>query len=176
MIYVTHDQVEAMTLADRIVVLSAGRIEQVGTPLELYTDPANVFVAQFIGSPAMNISKARMEKAGETSLVTAESGLNIEVPVCSEESLAGTELQLGIRPEDFLVAEPADALMSGKVLFVESLGEVTLLHVKVEGHDEAVVAKLPGILDFHKGEEIYLKAEPEKIHLFNREGVSLKHL
>ncbi|WP_112480220.1 ABC transporter ATP-binding protein [Vibrio variabilis] len=176
MIYVTHDQVEAMTLADRIVVLSAGRIEQVGTPLELYTDPANVFVAQFIGSPAMNISKARMEKAGETSLVTAESGLNIEVPVRSEESLAGTELQLGIRPEDFLVAEPSDALMSGKVLFVESLGEVTLLHVKVEGHEEAVVAKLPGILDFHKGEEIYLKAEPEKIHLFNREGVSLKHL
>jgi alpha-glucoside transport system ATP-binding protein len=108
--------------------------------------------------------------------VTAESGLNIEVPVCSEDSLAGTELQLGIRPEDFLVAEPADALMSGKVLFVESLGEVTLLHIKVEGHEEAVVAKLPGILDFHKGEEIYLKAEPEKIHLFNREGISLKHL
>lgn len=176
MIYVTHDQVEAMTLADRIVVLSAGRIEQVGTPLELYTDPANVFVAQFIGSPAMNISKARMEKAGEASLVTAESGLNIEVPVRSDESLAGTELQLGIRPEDFLVAEPSDALMSGKVLFVESLGEVTLLHVKVEGHEEAVVAKLPGILDFHKGEEIYLKAEPEKIHLFNHDGISLKHL
>jgi alpha-glucoside transport system ATP-binding protein len=56
------------------------------------------------------------------------------------------------------------------------LGEVTLLHIKVEGHEEAVVAKLPGILDFHKGEEIYLKAEPEKIHLFNREGISLKHL
>lgn len=176
MIYVTHDQVEAMTLADRIVVLSAGRIEQVGTPLELYTDPANVFVAQFIGSPAMNISQARMEKAGDKSLVTAESGLNIEVPVQSEESLTGSKLQLGIRPEDFLVAEPADALMSGKVLFVESLGEVTLLHIRVEGHEEAVVAKLPGILDFHKGEEIYLKADPEKIHLFNEDGISLKHL
>ncbi|MCG9627041.1 sn-glycerol-3-phosphate ABC transporter ATP-binding protein UgpC [Vibrio mediterranei] len=176
MIYVTHDQVEAMTLADRIVVLSAGKIEQVGTPLELYTNPANVFVAQFIGSPAMNISKARMEKAGEHSLVTAESGHNVEIPIAAAQELNGCTLQLGIRPEDFLVAEESDALMSGKVLFVESLGEVTLLHINVEGHDETVVAKLPGILDFHKGETIHLKAQPEKIHLFNEEGISLKYL
>ncbi len=176
MIYVTHDQVEAMTLADRIVVLSAGKIEQVGTPLELYTNPANVFVAQFIGSPAMNISKAYMERAGERSLVTAESGHNIEIPITAAQELNGSALQLGIRPEDFLVAEESDALMSGKVLFVESLGEVTLLHINVEGHDETVVAKLPGILDFHKGEIIHLKALPEKIHLFNQEGISLKYL
>lgn len=176
MIYVTHDQVEAMTLADRIVVLSAGKIEQVGTPLELYTNPANVFVAQFIGSPAMNISRAYMESAGECSLVTAESGHNIEIPIAAAQELNGCALQLGIRPEDFLVAEESDALMSGKVLFVESLGEVTLLHINVEEHNETIVAKLPGILNFRKGETIYLAALPEKIHLFNEEGMSLKYL
>ncbi|NVD08618.1 sn-glycerol-3-phosphate ABC transporter ATP-binding protein UgpC [Vibrio sp. JPW-9-11-11] len=176
MIYVTHDQVEAMTLADRIVVLSAGKIEQVGTPLELYTNPANVFVAQFIGSPAMNLSPATLIEAGERCQIKAESGLTIEVPIAAPPELSDQPLQLGVRPEDYLVAEPSDALISGTVLFVESLGEVTLLHINAESHDEAIVAKLPGILDFHRGEQIHLKAEVEKIHLFNQDGISLKHL
>jgi alpha-glucoside transport system ATP-binding protein len=176
MIYVTHDQVEAMTLADRIVVLSAGRIEQVGTPLELYTNPANVFVAQFIGSPAMNLSSAILDTAGETTRVRAESGQEVDLPIVSSSALQGSVLQLGVRPEDYLIAEAQEALLSGKVQFVESLGEVTLLHIEVEGHKDPVVAKLPGIIDLHKGEEIHLKAEPEKIHLFDEEGVSLKYL
>ncbi|KIE22026.1 ABC transporter ATP-binding protein [Vibrio sinaloensis] len=176
MIYVTHDQVEAMTLADRIVVLSAGKIEQVGTPLELYTNPANVFVAQFIGSPAMNLSAATLIEAGDKCKVSAESGLHIDIPIAANPELKGSQLQLGVRPEDFLVANQEEALISGTVLFVESLGEVTLLHINAEGHEEAIVAKLPGILDFHRGEQIHLKADVEKIHLFNQEGLSLKHL
>ncbi|MGV2986250.1 ABC transporter ATP-binding protein [Vibrio sp. E150_011] len=176
MIYVTHDQVEAMTLADRIVVLSAGKIEQVGTPLELYTNPSNIFVAQFIGSPSMNISPASMLKTGERSRVRAESGVDIELPIASAETLNDAALSMGIRPEDFLVADEHEALISGEVLFVESLGEVTLLHIKVANHEETVVAKLPGILDFHKGERIHLTANPEKVHLFTDEGISLKYL
>ncbi|MEH0688862.1 sn-glycerol-3-phosphate ABC transporter ATP-binding protein UgpC [Vibrio cholerae] len=176
MIYVTHDQVEAMTLADRIVVLSAGKIEQVGTPLELYTNPANVFVARFIGSPAMNISPVTLEAAGSESQIKAESGLTITVPIAAQSALVGDTLQMGIRPEDFRVAAEGQELMTGTVLFVESLGEVTLLHIQVPHHDESIVAKLPGILDYHKGEQIKLTAEPDKIHLFNQQGISLKHL
>jgi len=175
MIYVTHDQVEAMTLADRIVVLSAGKIEQVGTPLELYTRPANVFVAKFIGSPAMNILSAQLEQAGEPCLVKGENGSTISVPIRVDESLNGSKLQLGVRPEDFILAEPDNALVSGTVQFVESLGEVTLLHIEVEGHDEAVVAKLPGIVDLHKGETIHLSASADKVHLFALDGISLRY-
>ncbi|MCW8346790.1 sn-glycerol-3-phosphate ABC transporter ATP-binding protein UgpC [Vibrio sp. ZSDZ65] len=176
MIYVTHDQVEAMTLADRIVVLSAGRIEQVGTPLELYTNPCNVFVAQFIGSPSMNISPASMIKAGDVSRIRAENGVEVDLPISASDTLNGLPLQIGIRPEDFLVSTEREALISGEVLFVESLGEVTLLHIRVEGHEESTVAKLPGILDFHKGERIHLTAQPEKVHVFTEDGDSLKYL
>lgn len=176
MIYVTHDQVEAMTLADRIVVLSAGRIEQVGTPLELYTNPANIFVARFIGSPAMNILPAELVGGGEQGKVRFSNGHMAEFPFPCPESLTGDAVQVGVRPEDFQLAEEADAFISGNVLFVESLGEVTLLHIDVADHEEPVVAKIPGIIDLHKGEQVFLKAEPEKIHLFNSEGVSVKYL
>lgn len=93
MIYVTHDQVEAMTLADRIVVLSAGRIEQVGTPLELYTNPRNVFVAQFIGSPAMNMLTASIVATGESTQILVESGLQLDVPIKSAVNLNGQPVQ-----------------------------------------------------------------------------------
>jgi alpha-glucoside transport system ATP-binding protein len=176
MIYVTHDQVEAMTLADRIVVLSAGRIEQVGTPLELYTNPKNVFVAQFIGSPAMNVTLANVIKPGASTVISVDNGRDIEVPIPSSSEYQGQQIQLGIRPEDFVVASPEEALITGEILFVESLGEVTLLHVKVAGYDHPVVAKLPGILDWHKGNTIHLTAPTDKIHLFNGEGMSFKYL
>jgi alpha-glucoside transport system ATP-binding protein len=176
MIYVTHDQVEAMTLADRIVVLSAGRIEQVGTPLELYTNPANVFVARFIGSPAMNILASDIIAAGDSAKVQFENGVEATFPYPCPVELEGNKGQVGIRPEDFELAEPAEAFLSGEVLFVESLGEVTLLHIDTPHQDEAVVAKIPGMLDLHKGETVHLKAEAEKLHLFNQEGISVKHL
>jgi alpha-glucoside transport system ATP-binding protein len=176
MIYVTHDQVEAMTLADRIVVLSAGRIEQVGSPLELYTNPANVFVAKFIGSPAMNMMKASLSKGGESSRVQFENQNELTVPISSSGLSSGSAIQVGVRPEDFVFADSAQqAIVSGTILFVESLGEVTLLHIDVLGHDESVVAKLPGIIDIHKGETIHLSADVNKVHLFDSEGISLKY-
>ena len=176
MIYVTHDQVEAMTLADRIVVLSAGRIEQVGTPLELYTNPANVFVARFIGSPAMNILNTELVEGGASGKLKFESGVTGTFPFPCPDSLQGQKVQLGVRPEDFQLAKKGEEFISGKVLFVESLGEVTLLHIDVPHHEEAIVAKLPGIINLHKGETISLKANAEKLHLFNSDGISVKHL
>jgi alpha-glucoside transport system ATP-binding protein len=176
MIYVTHDQVEAMTLADRIVVLSAGRIEQVGTPLELYTDPANVFVARFIGSPAMNMLETEMVETGSSGQLKFESGVKAEFPFACPDSLQGQKVQLGIRPEDFQLAEKNEAFISGEVMFVESLGEVTLLHIDAPHHEEPVIAKIPGIIDLHKGETVSLKAASEKLHLFTGDGISVKHL
>ena len=177
MVYVTHDQVEAMTLADRIVVLSAGKIEQVGTPLELYTDPRNTFVAQFIGSPAMNLFAVPAKNTGSETVVETPTGLQVTIPISSSTELTGQTLSMGVRPEDFRVADESHpALITGSVSFVESLGEVTLLHVSVEGYEHAIVAKLPGIIEWHKGEAIALTTNEEKVHLFTEQGISLKHL
>ncbi|PJC86852.1 ABC transporter ATP-binding protein [Vibrio sp. HA2012] len=176
MIYVTHDQVEAMTLADRIVVLSAGRIEQVGTPLELYTNPANVFVARFIGSPAMNMIATELMECGDSGKLKFATGATAEFPFPCPASMQGETVSLGIRPEDFQLADKSEAFVSGNVLFVESLGEVTLLHIDVPDHKEPVIAKLPGIINLHKGETISLKADASKLHMFNSDGISVKHL
>lgn len=175
MIYVTHDQVEAMTLADRIVVLSAGKIEQVGTPLELYVNPANVFVARFIGSPAMNLLTVQLKQSGKQSLIESPNGQEFMVPITSPDHLSHSKLYLGARPEDMLVCDETEALVSGVVQFVESLGEVTLIHVQVEGLEESIVAKLPGIMSLQKGEKVHLSADVTKMHLFDSEEISLMH-
>src|SRR5690606_22456857 len=104
MIYVTHDQVEAMTLADRIVVLKDGYVEQVGTPMELYLHPGNLFVAQFIGSPSMNILPATIERAGGPTAVKLAGGVVAHVPVTTPEDAAGAVISFGVRPEDLRVA------------------------------------------------------------------------
>jgi alpha-glucoside transport system ATP-binding protein len=173
MIYVTHDQVEAMTLADRIVVLSAGIIEQVGTPLELYSKPANLFVAQFIGSPAMNIFNVELLQTGEMTRIKTQNGHQFDIPIASSPEIADQVLTVGIRPEDFCLADEASCMLSGKIIFIESLGEVTLLHLDSNESKEPLVVKLPGIIDKQKGEMIYLKTEREKVHLFNEQGKSL---
>jgi alpha-glucoside transport system ATP-binding protein len=100
MIYVTHDQVEAMTLADRIVVLSGGYIEQVGPPMELYSRPANLFVAQFIGSPAMNIIPATIEQAGDSAVISLAGGKQVNTGIAVPESDKGKKASFGVRPED----------------------------------------------------------------------------
>lgn len=175
MVYVTHDQVEAMTLADRIVVLSAGRIEQVGTPLELYTNPANVFVARFIGSPAMNMVAATLIQSGNNGNVRFANNNEVVFPHACPDTLLDHAVQVGIRPEDFELSSEQEAFVSGHVLFVESLGEVTLLHIKVTDYEEPMVAKIAGIIDLGKGSLVHLKALPEKIHLFDQEDISIKH-
>jgi alpha-glucoside transport system ATP-binding protein len=173
MIYVTHDQVEAMTLADRIVVLSAGKIEQVGSPLELYTKPANLFVAQFIGSPAMNILQAEVNASGENSSIKLADQIKIDSPIAIDESLMGKAVSFGVRPEDLRLCDQSSSLLHGDISFIEALGEVTMLYVTVADNAEPVVAKLPGILNLTKGDKVAFTADADKLHLFDDSGVSL---
>jgi ABC-type sugar transport system ATPase subunit len=167
MIYVTHDQTEAMTLADRIVVLRAGRIEQVGAPMELYERPGNLFVAGFIGSPAMNILPARTcEGPGQVML----GGHVVETP--ARTGAAGVEVKLGVRPEDLTAVAPEGAMIAGRVEIVERLGEVTLAHVATDMG--TVIAKLPGDMAPVRGERLGLTARREKLHVFGPDERALE--
>ncbi|MGO4133728.1 ABC transporter ATP-binding protein [Rhizobium leguminosarum] len=170
MIYVTHDQVEAMTLADRIVVLSAGNIEQVGAPLDLYERPANLFVAKFIGSPAMNIIPATVAGTGSQTTVTLTGGMSVTLDVATDASEMGKQASFGVRPEDLRVADGADYLFEGEVSIVEALGEVTLLYIEGLVPGEPIVVKLPGIYDVKKGQRMRFAADRQKLHLFDATG------
>ncbi|MGR4843771.1 sn-glycerol-3-phosphate ABC transporter ATP-binding protein UgpC [Rhizobium sp. WSM1274] len=170
MIYVTHDQVEAMTLADRIVVLSAGNIEQVGAPLDLYERPANLFVAKFIGSPAMNIIPATVAGTGSQTTVTLTGGMSVTLDVATDASETGKQASFGVRPEDLRIADGADYLFEGEVSIVEALGEVTLLYIEGLVPGEPIVVKLPGIYDVKKGQRMRFAADRQKLHLFDATG------
>jgi alpha-glucoside transport system ATP-binding protein len=174
MLYVTHDQVEAMTLADRIVVLSAGRIEQVGSPLELYTHPKNLFVAQFIGSPAMNILPAVVTETGENSRIELRDKHPISLPIALDDSQQGKSVHFGVRPEDMALCDEANSLIHGSVSFVESLGEVTMLYVDVANNQEPIVAKLAGIIELKRGDKVAFTADTSKLHLFDAAGLTLR--
>ena len=160
MIYVTHDQTEAMTLADRIVVLRAGRIEQIGTPMELYDRPGNLFVAGFIGSPAMNFV---VGKVGDAPGQVVLDGAVIETLAAT--GAPGSEVTLGVRPEDLSATTPEGAMISGRVEIVERLGEVTLVHLSA-GAMGTVIAKLPGDMAPTRGDRLGLTARREKLHVF----------
>jgi alpha-glucoside transport system ATP-binding protein len=171
MIYVTHDQVEAMTLADRIVVLSAGNIEQVGAPLELYERPANLFVAKFIGSPAMNVIPATITDAGSTTTVTLTGGKSVTLDIPTATSEKGKTASFGVRPEDLRIAGATDDyLFEGEVSIVEALGEVTLLYIEGLVQGEPIIVKLPGITDVRKGQKMHFSADRSKLHLFDADG------
>ncbi|KHJ54867.1 ABC transporter ATP-binding protein [Aureimonas altamirensis] len=154
MIYVTHDQVEAMTLADRIVVLNKGRIEQVGSPMELYAQPDNLFVARFIGSPAMNIVPASALSAPKT--------------------LPDKTVHVGVRPEDLSLAEAGEGILSGTIKLIEPLGEVTLAYVDIGVGEEPVVVKLQGNRMLERGAAVSLAAEPGKLHAFDTQGRAIR--
>jgi multiple sugar transport system ATP-binding protein len=143
MIYVTHDQVEAMTMADKIVVLNAGRVEQVGSPLELYRDPANVFVAGFIGSPSMNLVEG----------------------VAAAKHDAKT---IGVRPEHFELSKDSGE-WSGVVGVAEHLGSETVLHVQVDGVGP-VTARASGEFGVSHGDRVWLTPPPDRIHRFGADG------
>ncbi|AJD40121.1 sn-glycerol-3-phosphate ABC transporter ATP-binding protein UgpC [Rhizobium sp. SEMIA 4085] len=170
MIYVTHDQVEAMTLADRIVVLSAGHIEQVGAPLELYERPANLFVAKFIGSPAMNIIPSTISEAGATTTITLKGGRSVGLDIPTAASEKGKTASFGVRPEDLQIANGDDYIFEGEVSIVEALGEVTLLYIEGLVPGEPIIVKLPGITDIKKGQKMRFAADRSKLHLFDAEG------
>ncbi|QHQ36578.1 ABC transporter ATP-binding protein [Algicella marina] len=175
MIYVTHDQVEAMTLASRIVVLHGGDIEQVGAPLELYEKPRNIFTARFIGSPAMNMLAGVVEQTGPETVVKTVEGGHVTVPIASNSADNGAKVSLGIRPEDLVITDGDTFAYEGEVNIVEGLGETTVLYFDAQGSDGALVAKIPGINAFSKGQKVRLTAAPEKFHLFDANGLSFLH-
>ncbi|WP_298256516.1 sn-glycerol-3-phosphate ABC transporter ATP-binding protein UgpC [uncultured Litoreibacter sp.] len=174
MIYVTHDQVEAMTLATRIVVLADKGVAQVGSPLELYETPQNEFVAQFIGSPAMNLLSGEVVGTGEVTTVALAQGQGVlaaHIPTTAQDM--GLQVNVGIRPEDMQVTDGGDYAFRGTVNIVEALGEVTQLYFAKSNPDqEPVIAKLQGIHPDVRGTEMTMTADPSKVHLFF-EGKSL---
>ena len=173
MIYVTHDQVEAMTLATRIVVLANKGIAQVGTPLELYERPENEFVAQFIGSPAMNLLPGKVTGTGAQTTVTLDGGGVAVSNAPSTEADMGATVNVGVRPEDMTEVEAGgDYLFEGKVDFTESLGEVTILYFQKAGGADPVIAKLPGIHGDLRNKHVHMTVAPEKVQVF-RDGRSL---
>jgi len=159
-LYVTHDQVEAMTLAQRMIVMNVGRAEQIGTPMEVYQNPATLFVAGFIGSPAMNFMPAKAVGGWGFSLLaggTATSAIG--------GTEAGRAVTVGVRPEHLRLAGPDDAMVSGTVEMVEQLGADTLLHI---GHGAAtIIARLPHGTHPELGSTLHLAADPSVVFLFD---------
>ncbi len=169
-IYVTHDQVEAMTLGDRVVVMKDGLVQQVGDPLELYNQPANKFVAGFIGSPAMNFATVTMVD-GNGRITAKNSGLEIEVPGPHAERLrghVGQQLTMGIRPENLHLASAADPeglTFNSKVEVVEKLGSEILLDVRVG--DDTMVAAVDPATGAKVQDNLRLAINPERLHFFD---------
>ncbi|MEP1354585.1 MAG: sn-glycerol-3-phosphate ABC transporter ATP-binding protein UgpC [Tateyamaria sp.] len=166
MIYVTHDQVEAMTLATRIVVLANKGIAQVGTPLELYERPENEFVAQFIGSPAMNLLPGEVIETGVQTKIKMATGYVVTSDVPTTDADKGLKVNIGVRPEDMTVTTGDDAVYEGVVDFTEALGEVTILYFHSEGGADPVLAKMPGIHQGLRGTTVKVSAVPSKVQLF----------
>ncbi|HET7413472.1 MAG TPA: TOBE domain-containing protein, partial [Pararhizobium sp.] len=168
MIYVTHDQVEAMTMADRIVVLNGGRIEQVGTPLELYHRPRNIFVAGFIGSPKMNLLAGRVTTAGADGVeLLLQNGAALFLPSVAARLEPGAPITLGLRPEH--LGPAAGGAIRGNIEVVERLGDETLIHLQpAEG--DLVVARLDSDAPVAPGSAIELAPKTEAATLFNHSG------
>ena len=172
MVYVTHDQVEAMTLASQIVVLSEGKIEQIGSPLELYENPENLFVAKFIGSPAMNIIPIRILKTGANSTCKIEDNIEIDLEANFRNSDKGKSLNLGFRPENLVLAKNNKNSFTANVLLVESLGEYALVYatIKDTSSNHSIIAKLLGTPKINKGDQVSFQIQKGKMHLFDEEG------
>lgn len=175
MIYVTHDQVEAMTLADRIVVLDAGEVQQVGTPLELYHAPRNLFVAGFLGSPKMNFIDCRIVSADANGLrVASDEFGESHIPVADGRGArAGESVTLGIRPED-LVLEPAEKETGNATIsLVEELGDETLVEAVFPLGTELVI-KARERSGLHAGDEVRLTFPYSAAHLFDANGLAFE--
>jgi multiple sugar transport system ATP-binding protein len=174
MIYVTHDQVEAMTLADKIVVLQAGVIEQAGTPLELYHHPVNLFVAGFIGSPKMNFV-ATTVRGADAQGVTVElpGGGAVTIPVKPDAAAAGAKVTLGVRPEHLKPGERGD--FAGDVIVTERLGGDTVLYMR-SADGAMIVVQTDGNSTTRVHDRIAVQIDPETCHLFDADGCAIPRL
>ncbi|MEH2155377.1 ABC transporter ATP-binding protein [Nostoc sp.] len=169
MIYVTHDQVEAMTLADKIVVLQGGIIEQVGSPLELYHHPRNLFIAGFIGSPKMNFVSVTVTAVNNSGITVKLPGdASVTIPVKPGKLSVGDQATLGIRPEH-LRLDRNNPSVNGEVLVVERLGGQTYLYVKIEGGDTLVV-QTDGDNSSQLRDLVPIHISGELCHLFDLQG------
>ena len=170
MIYVTHDQVEAMTMADRIVVLRDGLIEQSGTPLELYNRPANRFVAGFIGSPKMNFLEATVAGRNEHGVqVTLPGGEALSVAAEASRTAVGDAVALGIRPEHAVLA---DAGLPVQVGLIEQLGGNTVIYGTLSAQ-QPVVVQVVGQSDIRRGDTVHVQFPPQACHAFDAKGLTL---
>jgi multiple sugar transport system ATP-binding protein len=172
MIYVTHDQVEAMTMADKIVVLHSGIIEQVGSPLELYHKPDNMFVAGFIGSPKMNFLKATASQSGKTIAITLKDGTKISLPADRARKAASGEVTLGIRPEHITVGASGNSAVKATVRLAEYLGSETMFYATLGGGEDIAI-KADGLATSKPGETLKLNFAPEACHVFANDGTTI---
>ena len=168
MIYVTHDQVEAMTLADRIVVLNAGRIEQVGAPIDLYERPANRFVAQFIGSPKMNFLNARVDVI-EGRRVAAIGAMAVPLADATPAQ-PGENVTIGIRPESLAIGGEGRQICQARIAIVERLGSETIAYAGIDGQEELLSIKLPANPQVNPGDLVPVTLLDRRVHVFGKDG------
>lgn len=172
MIYVTHDQVEAMTMADKIVVLRDGNVEQVGSPLELYNHPDNIFVAGFIGSPKMNFLPVKvLEATGEHTSVELEDGQAVTLPLTGDIK-AGDSLSLGIRPEHFMDKGVGDKDICVDIDVIECLGGTSYVYGNCGS--QPVIIQCGEQFAHKRGEKVTFSFELNRCHLFDEKGIALK--
>ena len=172
MIYVTHDQLEAMTMADRIVVLNQGRVEQVGSPLELYRHPATLFVAGFIGAPKMNLLEGEVKAASDKTVVLILSGgVCLAVPAPGEIPGIGDKVKVGVRPEHLTLEAPGAAgdALQGEIEALEHVGPRAYVHVCLPDGTRLVV-QTSGDTAVRIGDLLTLRVSPEAVHLFKASG------
>jgi ABC-type sugar transport system ATPase subunit len=174
MIYVTHDQIEAMTLADRIVVLRDGRIEQVGTPLQLYNSPANLFVAGFIGAPGMNFITAEIVRTSHQQVrLILPGGQELAFDVAGLGTRPGDRVTLGIRPQNIRLTSKDSQNITAEVTLVEALGSETIIHSRTSDGQQFVIV-VAGQKDIEKGGEIHLEFESDQLHFFGENEARLE--
>ncbi|MDN3681032.1 maltose/maltodextrin ABC transporter ATP-binding protein MalK [Vibrio tapetis subsp. quintayensis] len=177
MIYVTHDQVEAMTMADKIVVLDDGYVAQVGAPLELYHYPENRFVAGFIGSPKMNFISVFIEAVeSERVMVQLSNGSTFWIPVDGTTVNKGDRMSMGIRPEHIVSTEVGDAAIEGEIMVVEKLGNETQVYLNLEGADADVIYRAQDTLTVEPGEKYMIGIPAHRCHLFHSDGAACRRL
>jgi len=164
MVYVTHDQVEAMTMGQRIAVLQEGRLRQVGTPGEVYERPADVFVARFVGSPGMNVLHGSAVERKGAMRIDCGGGLSVPVALSEFEG----QVQLGVRPEHVGLCGAGEGAGDADVLVVEPLGAETLVHLDAGG--QALVARLPGLFDVRVGDRVGVRFDRQRLHFFDASG------
>lgn len=175
MIYVTHDQIEAMTLADRIVVLRDGRIEQIGAPEELYESPANTFVAQFIGSPSMNLMACEcIEGSDQTVLLKLDDGSQLNASQMGRRIKVGQQLIAGVRPEHLTPTSNPEYSIEGGVGLIERLGGEVHLHITAR-NGSALTGRhegnLPGV---NTGDKMFFQPKPDLVYVFDQDGLFIQ--